>query len=334
MADFLSMSNPRLAMIGCGRIAEFHAPAFRAAGFELAAVCSSPGSPRPGAFASKHGIPFVFDTVDDLLSSRQRWDALLIAVSVEATLDVLKLVLESGAPILVEKPVCLRSADLLPYIDRGSLVIVGYNRRFYGTAHEARRVAQEGAPLLAQLVIPESIRTPARAVDDPLYLRPFFANSVHGLDLARYVFGHLDVAHVQRLINHSGAISGVAATLKAENDSIVQLTANWGAPANFSLTLDRPGQRLDLRPFELATAFGGLEIQEPTAERPIRIYTPKEVQRFALSEVDRRFKPGFVRQAEALRALARGEHPGPAARLEDAFAVLQMAEQLVGRQYP
>ena len=331
------MDKPRLALIGCGKISEFHAPACREAGFELAAVCSRPGSTRLDSFAQRHDIPLVFDHVEALLEAREKWDALLIAISVEATLDVLTLALESGAPILVEKPVALRSAELLPIINRGLPVIVGYNRRFYRTTQEARLDVATTSPVMAHLSIPESIKTPHRTEENPGYLRPFFANSVHGLDLARYVFGELSVQFVQHIRNPSGAILGLAATLSAatqsaEGGSVVQLTANWGTPANFSLTLDRPGRRLELRPFESATVYEGMEVREPTEETPIRRYDPIPVARVDLDEVDRRFKPGFVAQGKALASLVRGEDTGPAARLEDAYAVLQLAEQLIN--YP
>ena len=63
---------------------------------------------------------------------------------------------------------------------------------------------------------------------------------------------------------------------------------------------------------------------------PRRTYVPKLACTMDLDEVDRRFKPGFVAQAKALSALSRGEDVGQAARLEDAYAVLRLAEELIG----
>jgi predicted dehydrogenase len=73
-----------------------------------------------------------------------------------------------------------------------------------------------------------------------------------------------------------------------------------------------------------------MEVVEPTPETPIRTYTPKMARRVELDQRDRDFKPGFYAQARALAAIVRGEDPGPAARLEDAYRVLELAEQLVG----
>ena len=127
----MKIRNPRLAIVGCGDIAEFHAPACREAGLELTAVCSRAGSTRLASFADRHGIPLVFEDVEKLLAASDDWDALLIAVPVDVTLSVLVSALDSHKPILVEKPVARRSSDLLPLINRSLPVIVGYNRRYY-----------------------------------------------------------------------------------------------------------------------------------------------------------------------------------------------------------
>lgn len=124
----------RLAMVGCGNIAEFHAPACRAAGFDLVAVCGRPGSARAATFAARHGIPRVCGDVDELLARRAEWDVVIVAVSVEPTLDVVRKFLDCRAPMLVEKPVALRSAELSPLLESARPVLVGYNRRFYAPA--------------------------------------------------------------------------------------------------------------------------------------------------------------------------------------------------------
>jgi predicted dehydrogenase len=327
------METPRLAMIGCGAIAEFHAPAFQAAGFELAAVCSRPGSPRVRPFAERFHIPRVFDQVNELLNAREEWDALLIAVTVDPTLELLERALETQAPILVEKPIACRTADLARLVNRDLPVIVAYNRRFYRPVREAQKEVRNNPPLLAHLALPDFVKTPNRPADDPGYLRDFFWNSVHGLDLARFVFGDLKVEHVQRLTNAHGALAGIGATLSTDTGSVVQFTANWQTPANFALVLDQPGRRFELRPFEAAAVYEGMEIVEASDEVPVRRYLPKKVHSINLDEWDTRFKPGFYAQAQALAALLRGDDPYPAARLEDAYAVVELAEQLAGQTY-
>ena len=115
---------------------------------------------------------------------------------------------------------------------------------------------------------------------------------------------------------------------------ILHFTGNWQAPANFSLTLDRPGRRYEMRPFEAATIYEGMDMTTPTAENPIRTYRPKQFGNVNLNETDYHCKPGLVGRALALAALVRGDDPGPAARLEDAHADLELAESLVGQALP
>ena len=329
------MGKLRLAIIGCGMNAQDHAPAFRAAGFDITAVCGTPGSRQVHPFAERHGIPLVFDKVTDLLDARREWDGLLIVVSVDAALGVLELALEADAPILIEKPISYRSKDLLPFLHRDLPIIVGYNRRYFRPVREARKEVTEGPLFLGSMIFPQSINTPSRHFDDPRYLAHFFSSvTILGLDLARFIFGELHVEHVCQLTNPGRALLGIAAILRAESGSLVQFMANFQASSNFSVTLDRPGRRFELKPFEAATIYEGLEMRGPNSEWPMRTYTPKISRTIALDDVDYHFKPGYVTQAETFARFIRGECPGIAARLYDAYAALQLAEQLAGQTFP
>lgn len=322
----------RAAFIGSGNIANMHVPAFRTAGFEITAVCGRPGSKRAQEFAERHNIPHVFQTAADLLAARDLWDALLIAVDVDETVGVLTTAMETGAPILVEKPVAFTSRLVRPLLNRSDRVLVAYNRRFYDTVAFAREEVQQlKVPLLAQLQLPENIRFPKSPEDDPQYLRPFFDNSVHGLDMARFIFGDLQVLHAERVYSSTGVIRGICATLKAlESGSLVHFMGNWGSSANFSFTMHTEGRRLELLPFERATVYEGMDVMEPTDDVPIRSYWPRVKERVLPAGRDVTHKPGFVQQAAAFAALAHGETPKHAATLEDAHEVLQLAEELAG----
>src|SRR5262245_19268943 len=108
-----------------------HAPAFLETGFEITAVCARPNSDRAQQFAQKHGVRRVFESAAQLLAARDEWDALLIAVSTDSTLEILRAALPLKAPILVEKPIALRSDALAPLRFGHPQVLVAYNRRFY-----------------------------------------------------------------------------------------------------------------------------------------------------------------------------------------------------------
>lgn len=319
----------RVAMIGCGDISEFHAPALAQAGFELTAVASRRGSKRVADFGARHGFAAVYSDVDALFDDRTGWDALVITTPTEATARLTERGVEAGKPILAEKPVAFTPTALDNLIGVGARVIVGYNRRFYGTVSAARCFVGQGDPVLATLVLPDNV-TPDPTMPGNAYLEPFFLNSVHGLDVARWVLGDLELTHVDRMVDATGRLGGFSADLVTPRGDLLHVLGNWGAPTNFALTLDRPGVRCELRPFEATTFYEGMDLLEPTPERPIRTYTPRVSQTVRLDEIDTRFKPGFVRQAEAFARLCTGDDPSPAATLTDARAVLAIAEAIVG----
>jgi predicted dehydrogenase len=329
------MQKPRLAVLGAGEITKFHIPAFQQAGFDITAICARPNSESAKSLGEQHNIENVFDSVTALLAARDKWDALLITVSTEATLDVLKLALDTGAPILVEKPVALRSADLEPLIKQNAPVLVGYNRRFYRSIREAREESRSLPNLLCQLMFPENVGTPGAPADDPHYLENFYVSVTnHGIDIARFLFGDLQIQSVYRLRSSAGALTGLTATLTAENGHVLQFIGNFRSASNYTIVMDSANRRFEIRPYEMATVYEGMEVVAPTQEVPIRRYLPKVLKTIQLDEIDLQFKPGFVEQAKTFANFIRTGDSGDAARLEDAFAALKLAEDLTGETLP
>lgn len=328
--------NLRIGMIGCGAIAGFHVPALREAGFEIVSISGRPESERAPRFAEENGIADVCQDPDELLSKAADFDGMVICTPISPTANLLRRAMDTGIPVLVEKPVAYASDELEDLAESADRVLVGYNRRFYASAIRAREEVRsaDSAGILAQLVLPEGVRPPDRPEDNPNYLMPFFANSVHGLDLARFVLEDLGITHVDRTYNGGGALTGLAASLTTESGAVLQFTANWGASANFSFTIDRSGRRYEMKPLEIATIYEGMDVVDPTPEVPIRSYQPRVVDRVDFTPDDLTFKPGFVAQARAFAEMIQGRDPGTGATLADAFAVLKLAEQLAGQTYP
>ncbi|MBI3637456.1 MAG: Gfo/Idh/MocA family oxidoreductase [Candidatus Rokubacteria bacterium] len=322
--------KPRVALIGTGPIAEWHVRALRAADFDVAAVASRPGSLRAQDFAAQYSIPKVFEGWRSMLASPLDWDALVIAIHTDVAAEILAMGLDLDIPILVEKPVAWNSKALSDLATGAhARVIVGFNRRFYRTVQFAHEFVAEGSPVVAHLSLPESVVAKSDAAVE--YLRPFFSNSCHGLDLLRYVFGAIRIVDVRRIALGTGQISALAATMEAPRGDIIQLTCNWGTPANFGLTLDRVGRRVELKPFEEGRVYDTLDIIEPSETCPVRRYVPRVAKEIRLEEADRGQKPGFLAQALALRALVEGRDvPACTAGLADAVGALALCEELSG----
>jgi hypothetical protein len=198
----------------------------------------------------------------------------------------------------------------------------------------AREEVRNGPPLLAHLMLPTATTRPQEFDPTGRYMQEFYESvSAHGLDLARFVLGDLTVEHVHRLKDSAGNLTGLAATLTTKRGDLLQITGNWAAASNYHLTLNRPGERFELLPFEVASTYSGLQVEPPSAEYPVRRYTPKLVGRIALDGVDLQYKAGFFGQTEALKAMLAGQAaPECTARLEDALAVTLLCEQLTGVQ--
>lgn len=326
----------RVALIGAGRISDWHVRALRVAELEVSAVSTRPGSVRLEKFAATHGIPNVYDDWRRMLADRTQWDAVLVATHTDGTPEILSAVLDLGVPLLVEKPVAWNSVTLNQLRKRAhARVIVGYNRRFYRTVRTVRDEARGGPPLLLNVSLPEGIRAPADGSPSNEYLRPFFENSCHGIDLLRFLLGDIQVENVQRVRTPHGNLCGLAALLSTARGDVVLFTANWGTPANFSISLNRPGRRLDLLPFELVTSYEGMDVLPPSEKYPIRRYVPKQKDQIFLDEIDLLEKPGFVAQALALRQMIHGDTPpADAATLDDAYHAIRLCEELSGIQFP
>ena len=62
---------------------------------------------------------------------------------------------------------------------------------------------------------------------------------------------------------------------------------------------------------------------------------PRVAGRIPVDEIDTKEKPGFVRQAEALKDMMAGKDPPEfAASLPDAVAALRLCEELLGPYVP
>jgi predicted dehydrogenase len=226
-----------------------------------------------------------------------------------------------------------RLAELMKKSHAG--VMVGYNRRHYASALAARAEVQAGPPLLAQLTLPSSITVPDQPDATAAYAKDLFESvGALGLDMTRFIFGDLQVRSVERLVNKAVNVSGFAGILTSPRNDVIQVAGNWGAASNFSLTLHRPGRRVELLPFEIATEYEGMEVSLPSDEYPIRRYLPKVKNRTMLEGIDLQEKPGFVVETRAFREIVNGRKPEVSvARLADAYAVTKLCEELTGITY-
>ena len=111
------MKKFKLAIIGCGRIANFHAKAFLKAGFLITHCASSKNSKSINNFAEKFKIQNIFKNPIDLLKTYKEWDAVIISVPINKNAIYLNKVIKLNKVCLVEKPISF-NLDYLKKINK------------------------------------------------------------------------------------------------------------------------------------------------------------------------------------------------------------------------
>jgi hypothetical protein len=317
---------PGAALVGAGAIAPFHADALKSAGFELRHIAASPGSSRAKTLAKIKGFDQVWESSEDLISSGD-WDCLVLATNTESTIELLSLASRRDQPCLVEKPVAFDVRSLEVFPEPNSNIRVAYNRRFYSSAQRAREFAREGACTF-RMELPDTIGNETEIFAG---LRAVRENSVHGLDLLAFVIGRYQLEAIERV--KDGSRRSRIALVKSDEGHRGTIVLNWNCPANFSLVLDQAPRRLELRPFELASVYEGMEILEPTAEIPVRRYMPRKITETSSFPGPDGIKPGFLGQAQSLwRKVTEGEWEDGTATLSDARFAIETAVTLIGAE--
>lgn len=319
------MKKKRLAIIGCGNIANFHVPALKAVGLSISHCASSKDSNTINNFALLHKINNVWNDPFELIKKSELWDGLVITSSVETTFDLLKMAIKSNKPILIEKPVSINSIKLKKFSKVSPQnVMVGYNRRYYSTIQIAKNFILNKKFVRASMELPEKVSS---NLNDPYYyLR---VNSTHGVDILNYLFNGVKIEY-STTASFSNPFFGRNAILRSSKGHLIDLKLNWNSPANFSLSLDDSKQRLHLSPLEKFILYEGIKIKLPTKNYPIRQYLPKKIDDgsvFDSSLSD--FKPGFFQQAKEFRNLIEGKSPSIGATLTDAYNAMKMIERII-----
>lgn len=326
----------RLGVVGSGSIIPFHLDAAVAAGFEIATVGSRQGSDRTPVLAERYGAEAGADWHAVLGADV---DAFLIGPETSATPAILAAALETGKPILSEKPGAYASAELKALAGHANAgqILVGYNRRHYSSTAAAKAFVAASAPeaggsgVTFHASIPEASWTTSMPADKKRDI--LLSNTVHVLDLLRYLFGDLQLGHVAKIDGTDGVFSraAVLAAGAASGTAIV----TFGSPSNYFVDLHSNGRSASMRPIEFYREFDSVSVIEPTPELPLRHYVANQAGEFKLDQADLDFKPGFLSQMRELAAMVEGRTPAThpsefkSATLHDAIAVLELAEALV-----
>jgi predicted dehydrogenase len=322
-----SNNKVNLAVIGCGNIARYHIPAMRDVGFNIVAIAGSLNSKNVLTFARKYGIDKVYNNPLDMIENVSEWDALLILSPVPTIIDYLNLAVQFDKPILSEKPVALDHTCLKEFT-RYKNIRVAYNRRFYSGVDFSKKYIQKHPNSLIKVTIPEKRKDPDHNINFPSRLPLMsYENSVHIFDLINYISGGIKWKDTSSIKEQDKYIA-INALGHGANGATIQLDSYFNSPDNFSINILSGDERVEMKPIEVTSFFKGMEVNEPTVEMPIKLYTP-HLKNKIIDFTSGGHKPGFLGQAQDFMDFCLGSEDCSGADIEDAYSALRVAHLLL-----
>jgi predicted dehydrogenase len=310
-----------LGIIGAGQYAQHHLKVLSALeNVEVSAILST-GAPRLYQTAEKFKIPHVFTDIDAFLD--REVDAYVIVASAQYMMMLALRCLATGRPVLLEKPAGVSSADTLKLVEQAerfqTFGMVGMNRRFYSVIEHGLAALADWGPIRGvMLEVPQAItlERQSKRLSPWDYDHFLFRNSIHGIDLVRYILG--DPRHVHSLARPNAdtmnAGASFASILEYDRGVTATITDLWDTPQVWRIKIVAEGGWLELEPLEVGTLYRNKGKKIPVKSDPI----------------DQEFHTGiYAQDLHFVRAVRAGRKPSlPASLLPDALKTMQLIEQI------
>jgi predicted dehydrogenase len=205
----------RVAIIGCGMIADQHADQLRyLPGCELVAVCDTEEL-MARQLAERFRVPGVFTDAAEMLRTGGV-DAVHITTPAQSHYPLGRLCLEAGCHVYLEKPFTVNAAEADELLDvaqtAGLRITVGHNLQFSPEALRMRALVRDGF-LGGPPIHVECIQCYSH--DDPTYGKAVLADPKHWV---RRLPGSL----LQNLISHG--VSKIAEFLEGDSPSLLSIS--------------------------------------------------------------------------------------------------------------
>ena len=187
----------RLAVVGAGFIGRKHLATIADEGAARLVAIADP-SPAAGQVAAGHGVEVFADTATMLAASAP--DGVIVCTPTEHHLEPTLAALESGAHVLVEKPITATAEEARQIVakakETGAHVLVGHHRRYTPVLARAREVIRGGE--IGMLVTVNGQWTVRK--DDAYFspgwrkrraAGPVLTNLIHEIDTIRHLCGEV-----------------------------------------------------------------------------------------------------------------------------------------------
>jgi predicted dehydrogenase len=312
----------RVGFVGAGNYAQHHLKVL--ADLEAVSVTAllTAGGPRGQEKAARFSIPFLTHDRAQFLA-REDIDCFVVVASAAHLYSLAFDCLATGKPVLMEKPPGTTAAETASLVQQAEMHrtfgMVCMNRRFYSVLeHGLAQLAWYGPIRGAMLEFPIGLtadrqsRRLAKWDYDHFYVR----NSIHGIDLLRYVMGDPRAVHSLSWPNREfkGSASSYAALLDYDHGVVASVVDLWDTPARWRLKVVAEAGWIEFEPFESGWYLG--DTGSKTALQP--------------DPVDMDYRPGvYAQDLHFIEAVRRRVKPArPACLLPDAMRTMQLIEQI------
>ena len=280
-----------LWLIGSGPMAQDYARVLQGLIFPFRVIGRSANS--AATFSKVTGHEVRVGGYADALSSEEPPDQAIVAVGIEQLAATATALIHAGTRrILIEKPAGIDGGEIerlhLVAAAHQTSVLLAYNRRFYGSVHQARDcIKQDGGVLSAHFEFTEWTHLIPSHILTGVKERWLLGNSSHVIDLAFHFIGRpfdWKCWHAGSIDWHPTAARFAGAGITDQNVMFSYL-ADWQAPGRWGVELLTSKRRLILRPMEQlqVTPLGTVKTE---AIDP-------------LDSLDKDYKPGLYRQTKA-----------------------------------
>jgi len=217
----------------------------------------------------------------------------IIAVSVDELAKTTEKLIENGVTnILVEKPAAMDFNQIekvaLKAKEKKSNVFVAYNRRYYSSVVEAKKIIKNDGGVKSFNFEFTEWSHKIRKLQKPIPIKNnwFFANSTHVIDLAFYLGGIPETisCFVTGGLDWHPSASVFSGAGRTKDGALFSYQANWEAPGRWGIEILTRNNRLIFRPLEK------LQIQKIGSN---------DIKTIELNDIlDRKFKAGLYLQTK------------------------------------
>lgn len=309
----------KVAIVGAGAMASEHARAFAALPEVKVMGVHSRTRERASQLAQEFDIPIV---ADDISALRAETEADLVVVTVPelAANAVAKACFQEDWSVLLEKPAgydLVDAEDIAAAAEGNSNpVMVGFNRRFYSGVSAILKDVESRDELRYVRIQDQQSYAEARLHNHPEVVveRFMYANSIHVIDMMRALCRG-EISKVTPVMPWQGEGTEVVLIHVAfESGDTALYEGLWQGPGPWACALSTPSRRWLLQPLERASFQNAGERTQNTVE---------------LDKADVDFKPGFLRQAEAVVARVRGGESAVVS-LDESLETMRLINRMFG----